>query len=64
MFVIRKNRIIFVFSIIVFMIFAGLILDGNIQNENNNTYEVVALPVTNKVIVIDARTSEFRMKVL
>lgn len=64
MFVIRKNRIIFVFSIIVFMIFAGLILDGNIQNDEKNTYEVVALPVTNKVIVIDARTSVFQMKEL
>ena len=64
MFVIRKNRIIFVFSIILFMIFAGLILDGNIKNDEKNTYEVVALPVTNKVIVIDARTSEFQMKEL
>ena len=34
---------------------------NRIENKTENTLETVALPVTNKVIVIDARASEYQM---
>ena len=60
MIVISKKRIMLATSLIVICIFcANIYLNSNI---NEKTKETVALPVTNKVIVIDARTSESQMK--
>lgn len=51
MIIIRKKRIIY-FSLIVLI---AMFVCGISANRNEDTVETVALPVTNKVIVIDAR---------
>lgn len=57
MFVISKKRLGIIFGTILFSMFAFLIANDNISTSKNlNTVQTVALPVTNKVIVIDART--------
>lgn len=60
MIVIRKRRIIFVLSCFVFSIFAFYLFQAN--NKYELTKETVSLPISNKVIVIDARSSERLMK--
>lgn len=61
MIVIHKEKLIYV----SLMVFATLIVCGiganRVENKKESTLETVALPVTNKVIVIDARTSEYPM---
>ena len=61
MIVIHKKKLIYV----SLMVFATLIVCtigvNRVENKKENTVETVALPVTNKVIVIDARASEFQM---
>ena len=60
MIVISKKGIMLVTSLIVICLFACNIYLSNSVNEK--TKETVALPVTNKVIVVDARTPESQMK--
>lgn len=52
MIIIRKKRIIYFSLIVLFTMFVC----GISANRSEDTVETVALPVTNKVIVIDART--------
>lgn len=63
MIIINKKNIIFYAGIIAIFILMYSITAINISNTKNKIVETVALPVNNKVIVIDARTSEFRMRV-
>lgn len=58
MIIIGKKRIIILSLLAVILIFTCSIITNKVEN----TVETVALPVTNKVIVLDARTSEFQMK--
>ena len=53
MVIISKKRLIFVLSVMCLVI-CTCIVTNEIINENKNAIETVALPVTNKVIVIDA----------
>lgn len=57
MIIIGKKRIIILSLLAVILIFTCSIITNKVEN----TVETVALPVTNKVIVLDARTSEFQM---
>lgn len=57
MIVISKKRIMLLTTIVVFSICCCTIMMDN----NKVTVETVSLPVTNKTIVIDARTSESQM---
>ncbi len=50
MIIIQKNRLICL-SLIVFV---SIFVCGMTVNRNENTVQTVAIPVTNKVIVIDA----------
>lgn len=50
MFIINKKRVLIVFMCLIISISFAKI------NEKNQTVETVALPVENKVIIIDART--------
>ena len=56
MIIIHKKKLIYV----SLMVFATLIVCtigvNRVENKKENTVETVALPVTNKVIVIDARS--------
>lgn len=56
MIIIGKKRIIILSLLAVVSIFACSIVGNKVEN----TVETVALPVTNKVIVLDARTPEFQ----
>lgn len=61
MVVLTKKKIIYSLGIVALFIFAYLITGYNIENINKEekiTVETVALPVNDKVIVIDARTWE------
>lgn len=57
MIIIGKKRIIILSLLAVILIFTCSIVTNKVEN----TVETVALPVTNKVIVLDARTSAFQM---
>ena len=52
MYVIRKKQILFMFCCIFFSIF--IYVAGDNLKRDINTTQVVALPVSNKVIVVDA----------
>lgn len=54
MIVISKKRIITLTSMVVMCLFVCNICLNNSNNIKEETKETVALPVTNKVIVIDA----------
>ena len=54
MFIFRKKRIIALLSLICVVLIAGTIRVTNNTKENEETVETVSLPVSNKVIVIDA----------
>ena len=54
MFVFRKKRIIALMSLICVVLISGTIRVTNNTKENEETVETVSLPVSNKVIVIDA----------
>ena len=54
MFVFRKKRIIALVSLICVVLIAGTIRVTNNTKEKEETVETVSLPVSNKVIVIDA----------
>ena len=54
MFVFRKKRIIALMSLICVVLIAGTIRVTNNTKEKEETVETVSLPVSNKVIVIDA----------
>ncbi len=61
MIIINKKKLIYV-SLMVFTTLLVCTMGVNrIENKTENTLETVALPVTNKVIVIDARASEYQM---
>ena len=60
MIVLRKKRIIFVLSCFVFSIFAFYLFQNG--HSDIKTIETVSLPISNKVIVIDARASEHLMR--
>lgn len=55
MIIISKKRIILLASILFITLFTcNIVLNNNQTNNILNTVETVAVPVTNKVIVIDA----------
>lgn len=56
MIVIHKKKLIYVSLIVVATLLACGMCTNRVENKVENTIETVALPVTNKVIVIDART--------
>jgi len=58
MIVLNKKKIIFTLGIILVTVFALTIK----HESNEETLQTVALPVTNKVIVIDARTWHSRWR--
>lgn len=62
MIILRKKRIIFILSCFVFSIFTFYLFQNTYKSEE--TVDTVSLPISNKVIVIDARTSEHQMKEL
>lgn len=66
MIIINKKNIIFTTGIVAIFIFAYIITGYNVNkiktNESNlKAIQTVALPVNNKVIVLDARASELQM---
>ena len=68
MIILEKKKIIYTISIVTMFIFTYMITGYNAKNRtkiengtNLNTIQTVALPVNNKVIVLDARTSGFQM---
>lgn len=56
MIILNKKKIIKVLSIIIIFVFAYAITGYNVNNtkKQSKTLETVALPVNNKVVVIDA----------
>ena len=56
MIILNKKRILFILSVVTISIFTFIIQTVQI----NETVETVALPVSNKTIVIDARTWKTR----
>lgn len=62
MIVLNKKRVL-LSLVIVFLAIFSFVIGNEIIDSSNVTTETVALPVSNKVIVIDARTSEYQMKV-
>lgn len=58
MIILSKKRLVFVTSAICLSLLMFMLKDSLYKTE---TLETVNLPVSNKVIVIDARTSEFQM---
>ena len=63
MVVITKKKIIYCLGIISLFLIAYLITGLSVKSSNKditNTIETVALPVNNKVIVLDARTWKTR----
>ncbi len=68
MIILSKKKILYTIGIITMFIFTYMITgyNVNISKKSNNmdveTVQTVALPVDSKVIIIDARTSEYQMK--
>lgn len=61
MIVLNKKRITLILSGIFLSIFVFILTTNN--SEDQETYiSTVSLPVSGKIIVVDARTSEFQMK--
>lgn len=56
MIVLHKKRIIFIVSCFIFSICTFYLFQNNSLNEEFQSVETVSLPVSNKVIVLDART--------
>lgn len=56
MIVLHKKRIIFIASCFVFSICTFYLFQNNSLNKEIQSVETVSLPVSNKVIVLDART--------
>ncbi len=56
MIVLHKKRIVFIASCFVFSICAFYLFQNNNFNKDTQSIETVSLPVSNKVIVLDART--------
>lgn len=57
MIILTKKKILYTLGIIAMFIFAYMVTGYNVNNANKNnieTVQTVALPVDNKVIVIDA----------
>ena len=57
MIILTKKKILYAIGIIVMFIFAYMVTGYNVNNSNKSkikTVQTVALPVNNKVIVIDA----------
>lgn len=68
MIILEKKKIVYTIGIITTFIFTYMITGYNVKNSKKNYIETrtnsiqtVALPVNNKVIILDARTSEFQM---
>lgn len=55
MIVLRKKRLIFIMSCLVFSIFTFCLSQNN-SIKKEKTVDTVSLPVSNKVIVLDARS--------
>lgn len=55
MIVLHKKRIVFIASCFVFSICAFYLFQNNGLNKETKSVETVSLPVSNKVIVLDAR---------
>ncbi len=58
MVILNRKRLIAILG----MVFIPILVFSFHIAKDENTLETVALPVTNKVIVLDARTSEFQMR--
>ena len=57
MIILTKKKILYTLGIIAMFIFAYMVTGYNVNNSNKNniqTVQTVALPVDNKVVVIDA----------
>ena len=59
MIILDKKRLALISSMLLVAVFAFTFQRASL----NNTVQTVTLPVSNKVIVLDARTSENQMKV-
>ena len=59
MIIINKKRIMLVITCVFISIFSFMYFEYNTKRE---TIQTVSLPVSNKVVVIDARTPEYLMK--
>ena len=67
MIVLSGKKILFNIGIIIMFVFTYMITAYNVEKSNAldmETVQTVALPVDNKVIIIDARPSGFRMREL
>ena len=67
MIVLSGKKILFNIGIIIMFVFTYTITAYNVEKSNAldmETVQTVALPVDNKVIIIDARPSGFRMREL
>ena len=67
MIVLSGKKILFTIGIIIMFVFTYTITAYNVKKSKTldmETVQTVALPVDNKVIIIDARSSEFQMRVL
>lgn len=67
MIILSKKKILCTMGIITMCIFAYAVTGYNVSNNQENKINVeaiqtVALPVDSKVIIIDARTSEYQMR--
>ncbi|MCI9017116.1 MAG: hypothetical protein HFJ53_08170 [Clostridia bacterium] len=59
MIVLNKKRVILVLSCVFVAIFTYMF---STELNRSETIQTVSLPVSNKVVVLDARTSEYQMK--
>jgi len=68
MIILSKKKILYTIGIISMFVFTYMITAYNVSNSNKNnnldvkTVQTVALPVDKKVVIIDARASEHRMR--
>ncbi|MFR5684441.1 MAG: hypothetical protein ACLUD1_10430 [Clostridia bacterium] len=56
MIIIRKKRILLVLSFVFIAVFTAVIVNQGGIRFNKETVSTMSLPVSNKVIVLDART--------
>lgn len=56
MIIIRKKRILLVLSFVFIAVFTAVIVSQGEIRFNKETVSTMSLPVSNKVIVLDART--------
>ena len=67
MIVLSGKKILFIIGIMIMFVFTYTITAYNVKKSKTldmETIQTVALPVDNKVIIIDARASEFQMREL